>query len=230
MQSQLVQPTIETLKKTIDANSSLKESPNVYPVYKYVPYNDITIHQAYLKLANLNDSNRTESFLFESSVKGDTQFADEFCNVDPITVLEKELSKYKQAPLPGLPKFNGGATGYISYDCIKYFEPKTKRPMKDVLGLPEAVLMFCDLVVAFDHVYQRFQIIYNIKIDDNRDKINEDIESLYKQATENIEKVEKVLLRNTSSEEIAPKQGPIKLGQNFISNIGQEGYEKHVTI
>ena len=69
MQSQLVQPTIETLKKTIDANSSLKESPNVYPVYKYVPYNDITIHQAYLKLANLNDSNRTESFLFESSVK-----------------------------------------------------------------------------------------------------------------------------------------------------------------
>ena len=52
------------------------------------------------------------------------QFADEFCNVDPITVLEKELSKYKQAPLPGLPKFNGGATGYISYDCIKYFEPK----------------------------------------------------------------------------------------------------------
>lgn len=251
MQSQLVQPTIETLKKTIDANSSLKESPNVYPVYKYVPYNDITIHQAYLKLANLNDSNRTESFLFESSVKGDTvdrysfigiqptkiiktgddpkQFADEFCNVDPITVLEKELSKYKQAPLPGLPKFNGGATGYISYDCIKYFEPKTKRPMKDVLGLPEAVLMFCDLVVAFDHVYQRFQIIYNIKIDDNRDKINEDIESLYKQATENIEKVEKVLLRNTSSEEIAPKQGPIKLGQNFISNIGQEGYEKHVT-
>ena len=252
MQSQLVQPTIETLKKTIDANSSLKESPNVYPVYKYVPYNDITIHQAYLKLANLNDSNRTESFLFESSVKGDTvdrysfigiqptkiiktgdnpkQFADEFCNVDPITVLEKELSKYKQAPLPGLPKFNGGATGYISYDCIKYFEPKTKRPMKDVLGLPEAVLMFCDLVVAFDHVYQRFQIIYNIKIDDNRDKINEDIESLYKQATENIEKVEKVLLRNTTSEEIAPKQGPIKLGQNFTSNIGQEGYEKHVTI
>ena len=251
MQSQLVQPTIETLKKTIDANSSLKESPNVYPVYKYVPYNDITIHQAYLKLANLNDSNRTESFLFESSVKGDTvdrysfigiqptkiiktgddpkQFADEFYHVDPITVLEKELSKYKQAPLPGLPKFNGGATGYISYDCIKYFEPKTKRPMKDVLGLPEAVLMFCDLVVAFDHVYQRFQIIYNIKIDDNRDKINEDIESLYKQATENIEKVEKVLLRNTSSEEIAPKQGPIKLGQNFISNIGQEGYEKHVT-
>ena len=63
--------------------------------------------------------------------------------------------------------------------------------MKDVLGLPEAVLMFCDLVVAFDHVYQRFQIIYNIKIDDNRDKINEDIESLYKQATENIEKLKK---------------------------------------
>ncbi|RCK62699.1 Anthranilate synthase component 1 [Candida viswanathii] len=109
--------------------------------------------------------------------------------------------------MPGLPKFSGGATGYISYDCIKYFEPKTKRPMKDVLGLPEAVLMFCDLVVAFDHV----------------------LEELYKQATEKIDEVQKVLLTDVSNEEIAPKQGPIKLGQNFTSNIGQEGYEQHVT-
>ena len=132
---------------------------------------------------------------------------------------------YKQAELPGLPKFSGGATGYISYDCIKYFEPKTKRPMKDVLGLPEAVLMFCDLVIAFDHVFQRFQIIYNIKIDED----NGSLEELYNQATAKIDEVEKILLTEVSNEEIAPKQGPIKLGQNFTSNIGQEGYEQHVT-
>ncbi|KAK6895573.1 Anthranilate synthase component 1 [Candida tropicalis] len=247
MQSQSIQPTIDTLKKIIDTNNSLSDSPNVYPVYKYVPHNDITIHQAYLKLSKLNDPKRTESFLFESSIKGDTvdrysfigikptkiiktgddenKYPKGFCNVDPITVLEKELLNYKQAELPGLPKFSGGATGYISYDCIKYFEPKTKRPMKDVLGLPEAVLMFCDLVIAFDHVFQRFQIIYNIKIDED----NGSLEELYNQATAKIDEVEKILLTEVSNEEIAPKQGPIKLGQNFTSNIGQEGYEQHVT-
>ena len=247
LKTQLVQPSIDTLKKIIDSNSSSSDSPNVYPVYKYVPHNDITIHQAYLKLAKLNDPKRTESFLFESSVKGDSvdrysfigirptkiiktgddekKYPEGFCNVDPITVLENELLNYKQASLPGLPKFSGGATGYISYDCIKYFEPKTKRPMKDILGLPEAVLMFCDLVIAFDHVYQRFQIIYNIKINEN----NGSLEELYNQATNKIDEVEKVLLTEVSNEELAPKQGPIKLGQNFTSNIGQEGYEQHVT-
>ncbi|EMG49019.1 Anthranilate synthase component I [Candida maltosa Xu316] len=244
--SQLVQPSIEALKKTIAATSDLPNQPNVYPIFKYVAHNDITIHQAYLKLSKLNDPKRSESFLFESSVKGDTvdrysfigikptkiiktgddakKFTGDFYNVDPITILEQELSNYRQASVPGLPKFSGGATGYISYDCIKYFEPKTKRPLKDVLGLPEAVLMFCDLVIAFDHVFQRFQIIYNIKIDDG-----ESLESLYKEATVKIEEVEKTLLSSVTNEEIAPKQGPIKLGQDFTSNIGQEGYEKHVS-
>lgn len=117
-------------------------------------------------------------------------------------MLEEELSHLRQASLPGLPKFSGGATGYISYDCIKYFEPKTKRPLEDVLGLPEAVLMFCDLVVAFDHVYQRFQIIYNIKVDQSHD-----LEEEYKRGVSKIDEIEKLLFRNVSNEEIFPHQG-----------------------
>lgn len=246
IQLQPVQPSIETLKKSIEANSVSSNPPNLYPIYKYVGHNDISVHQAYLRLANINDKNRSPSFLFESSVHGDTvdrysfiginpsrviktgddpsKFGAGCCDVDPITVLEKELSHFRQASLPGLPKFSGGATGYISYDCIKYFEPKTKRPLKDVLGLPEAVLMFCDLVVAFDHVYQRFQIIYNIKVDKSHD-----LEEEYKRGVEKIGEIEKLLLRNVSNEEIFPRQGPIKMNQNFTSNIGQEGYEKHVS-
>ncbi|CAK9436333.1 uncharacterized protein LODBEIA_P08910 [Lodderomyces beijingensis] len=242
----LVQPSIETLTKIIESNAGESSRPNLYPIYKYVPHNDITIHQAYLRLAKINDKNRLPSFLFESSVKGDTvdrysfiginpskiiktgddpaKFSKEFCDVDPITVLEKELEQYRQAALPGLPKFSGGATGYISYDCIKYFEPKTKRPLKDVLELPEAVLMFCDSVIAFDHVFQRFQIIHNIHVEETKE-----LDAAHKKGTAAIEEIEKLLLADVPNEAIFPKQKPIKLGQTFTSNIGQKGYEQHVT-
>ena len=39
--------------------------------------------------------------------------------------------------------------GYISYDCVQYFEPKTQRELTDPLGIPEAVFLICDTVVAF---------------------------------------------------------------------------------
>lgn len=234
------------MTKIIQSQDSTVDRPNIYPIYKYVANGDLTVQQAYLKLANLNDTKRTSSFLFESSVMGDkvdrysfiginplkiiktgddeTLYAKEHLNVDPITVLENELKNFNQAQLPGLPKFSGGATGYISFDCIKYFEPKTRRPLKDVLQVPEAVLMLCDLVVAFDHVYQRFQIINNIHLNEG-----DDISSKYEKARQEIDEIEKTLNSNVSSAEINPKQCPIKLNQTFTSNIGQEGYEKHVT-
>jgi hypothetical protein len=36
----------------------------------------------------------------------------------------------------------------VGYDCVRYFEPKTARPMKDVLGVPESFFMLYDTIVA----------------------------------------------------------------------------------
>lgn len=206
---------------------------------------NLTVNQAYLRLADLNNPKRSPSFLFESAINGDSVdrysfigirpreviktgddqslYPPELCNVDPITVLEQNLKKYHQVLLPGLPKLSGGAVGYISYDCIKYFEPKTRRHMKDVLGLPEAVLMFSDIIVAFDHVYQRFQILNNVHIDDDCN-----IEERYLKAEEELNEIEKMLLADVQPTQINPNQPPIKLNQTFTSNIGKEGYESHV--
>lgn len=205
----------------------------------------LTVHLAYLKLADLNNPDRPESFLFESSVNGDSVdrysfigfkprkviktgdneevFGKDLTNVDPLKILEKELSLIHQASVPGLPKLSGGAVGYISYDCVKYFEPKTKRPLKDVLQVPEAVLMLCDLIVAYDHVFQRFQIINNVRVDSQSD-----LEANYAAACEEIKKVEEILKAKKTLDEINPTQNPIKASQTFTSNIGQEGYENHV--
>lgn len=237
-----IQPSLDILTGYVESQTEA----NVFPVFKYVGNDEVTIHQAYLKLANLNDPKRAPSFMFESSVHGDTVdrysfigvgprkvirtgddssiYSAEVNNVDPITILEKELKNYKQAELPGLPKFSGGAVGYISYDCVKYFEPKTRRQMEDVLKVPEAVLMMYDLVVAYDHVYQRFQIIRNLHISKK-----EEIATKFAEAQKEIAAVESQLFREVSPEDLNPVQPPIELGKTFTSNIGKEGYENHVS-
>ena len=187
----------------------------------------------------LNDSKRPESFLLESAKTNNELDRYSFIGiaprkviktgplegteVDPLTVLEKEMATCKLAEnVPGLPKLSGGAIGYISYDCVRYFEPKTKRPLKDVLQVPEAYLMLCDTIIAFDNVFQRFQIIYNI----NTHEVS--LEEGYKTAVTIINDIIAKLTDNSKPIPY-PIQPKIKLDQTFTSNIGKEGYEAHVS-
>ena len=73
---------------------------------------------------------------------------------DPLAVLEARMRPYRYVRLPELSMFTGGAVGYISFDCVQHFEPRTRRPLRDPVGVPESVHMLCDTLVAFDHVFQ----------------------------------------------------------------------------
>lgn len=94
--------------------------------------------------------------------------------------------------------------------------------MKDVLQVPESALMLYDTIVAFDHVFQRFQIITNINV-----KTVSSLEQGYEDASEIIKRII-AILKDESSPIPLPEQPSIKLNQTFTSNIGQEGYEQHV--
>ena len=61
-------------------------------------------------------------------------------------------------PIPGLPRFTGGAVGYLGYDLVRDLE-RLPATAADVLGLPEAVLLFCDLTVILDHVRHRLWVV-----------------------------------------------------------------------
>lgn len=145
--------------------------------------------------------------------------------VDPLIELQRELSTYRPAKFPGLnmPSMTGGALGYVAYDCVKYFEPRTKRDLKDVLGVPESFFMLCDTIVAFDHFAETIKIINNIHITDSTTR--EGFQPLYDAAVKTIEEYIAIL---QNPETPLPPQGPIKQGQEYVSNIGREGYEAHV--
>jgi anthranilate synthase component 1 len=73
-------------------------------------------------------------------------------NDNPLNYLERRLLAERAAPVPGLPRFFGGVVGYLGYDVIRYIERLPNAPSDD-LGLPDAVLLFTDVVLAIDNVF-----------------------------------------------------------------------------
>lgn len=84
---------------------------------------------------------------------------------DPFRELERRMARYRVAPQPGLPRFRGGAVGYLAYDAVRWFEPVIAPPPKDELGVPDLFFLLTDVVVAFDHRRRRFQVLANALLD-----------------------------------------------------------------
>ena len=80
---------------------------------------------------------------------------------DPLDELEKWMAPYRTEFDPSLPLFHGGAVGYLSYDCIRWFEPTIPPAPKDELGIPDMFFMVTEVVVAFDHRQRRIRIVAN---------------------------------------------------------------------
>jgi len=151
---------------------------------------------------------------------------------DPLISVERELSPYRYISLPALPKFTGGAMGYIAYDCIQYFEPKTARKgLKDPVGVPESVFLYCDSIIIFDHIYQNIKFVSHVYLPDSTSEASssrtpEIIARLYKEAGEKIMNLSKTA---TSEPVPLPIQPTILPGQEAVSNVGKAGYESFVT-
>ncbi|MCJ1350099.1 MAG: anthranilate synthase component 1 [Icmadophila ericetorum] len=149
--------------------------------------------------------------------------------VDPLPLLKDELSRFREASIPGLvlPPMTGGAVGYVGYDCVRYFEPKTARPMKDVLKVPESLFMLFDTVIAFDHFFQTIKVITYIHVPSSIDEEFSSLPDLYSCASQTLKEIVSLL---TNPDIPFPTQPPVKLNQEYTSNIGQSGYESHVRI
>jgi anthranilate synthase component 1 len=80
---------------------------------------------------------------------------------DPLDALRAELARYRRASHPGLPRFSGGAVGFVSYEAARRFEklPLAKNDPYAPTGLPEMVFGIYDTVVAFDHLRHTLTVL-----------------------------------------------------------------------
>lgn len=82
---------------------------------------------------------------------------------DPIRWIESYRQQYRSPELPDLPRFNGGLVGYFGYDSVRYFEPRLgPAPGKDVLGVPDILLMRSEEVVVFDNLRGALYLIVHV--------------------------------------------------------------------
>ena len=84
---------------------------------------------------------------------------------DPFDELQKIMTRYRVAPDPNLPGFQGGVVGYLGYDCVRWFEPTIAPPPKDDLGVPDMYFLLTGVVIIFDHRRRRLKIVANAFID-----------------------------------------------------------------
>ena len=84
---------------------------------------------------------------------------------EPLRFVDDYLAKLTPAVPPGLPRFFGGAVGWLGYDIVRSFEklPSTKP---DDLGLPELCFAITDTVVVFDNLRGTVKVVASVDVGD----------------------------------------------------------------
>lgn len=87
---------------------------------------------------------------------------------DPVDELRKLLLRYRPVESPFLPRFQGGAVGYFSYDVVRFVE-KLPDSTEDDLQLWDCVYVITDTIVVFDNIHNKIKIIANAFVPEKKD-------------------------------------------------------------
>ena len=214
------------------------------PICKEIRADLLTPLSAFLKVAE----HAEHAFLFESVEGGEHVARYSFLGKDPFLVLRARdgttlveqdgvtvtedvrfmdrlrglMSDYRAPVVPGLPRFTGGAVGFLGYDAASWFEPSldaiwSKRDAPSS-GDDDAGFMVFDTILAFDHVKHRILIIANARVDPEAD-----LDTAYRFACAKIHFLEVELERNLSEPSDIPGT-PLQVQ----SNTSQEAFEQAV--
>jgi anthranilate synthase component 1 len=103
---------------------------------------------------------------------------------DGLELVQRVMQKYTPVPLPGLPRFTGGAVGFIGYEFIHDVEPIVPRPSADELKTPTMYFLIADQLLIFDRVVQTITVLVNAVLEDAASP-----EEAYENATAEIERL-----------------------------------------
>jgi len=156
----------------------LSEGGGPVPVFREIPGDLLTPVSAFRAI----EGRSQRAFLLESVIGGERIARYSFLGRDPRLTLEVRggavfendgkgerrvqgdvLGALRQrlgppsAEVPGLPRFTGGAVGYLSYDAIRLFERIPDRHGSS--DVPVARFGLYRSLIAFDHVQQRLVLI-----------------------------------------------------------------------
>ena len=172
-------------------NFQHERQATLVPIWRELPADLETPVSAYLKLArgqtsflfeSVEGGERLARYSFAGSdpylvlrvrdetaeyrwLRGEKAGATERCRCsDPLGAVRTELERRSVACLPGLPRFTGGAVGYLGFENAARFEPTVPIPLADPLGLPDAMFAFYDTLLIFDHVRHTVHLLTHLEL------------------------------------------------------------------
>jgi anthranilate synthase component 1 len=172
---------------------------NLVPVYKEIPGDLETPVSAYYKLAGRSTYSfllesvegeekiarysfiaRDPELVFTSKgrearilrfVKGKHKPEKITFSGSPLSVVRELMKDYRAVQVAGLPRFYGGMVGYLSYDCVRFFERLPDKTTDD-LNLPDICMALARHLVVFDHRYHTIKVVSCVHLsrNDSRDE------------------------------------------------------------
>jgi len=148
---------------------------------------------------------------------------------DGLEVVERVMKRYRPVTLPGLPRFTGGAVGFIGYEFIHDVEPVVPRPVHNELGTPTMYFIVADQLLVFDRVAQTITVLVNAAIDEASSPAD-----AYESAVEEIERLLSLLEQPSEHHPVSvPSEVPsVPFSSNqpkekFLANV--EASKKFIT-
>ena len=137
---------------------------------------------------------------------------------DPLGCIRDILARFTPVEVSGLPRFFGGAVGYMGYDMVRHFEHlPTEKPA--LLDTYDSYFLITDTIVIFDTMNQKIKVVSNAHLDSDTTP-----EEAYRRATENIDVIIKRLRMP-----LPPSTTPISDKRvKLCSNVSREDFEASV--
>lgn len=228
-------PQFETFKK-------LTNEGNLIPVYREIMADMETPVSALLKL-----SSKTHAFLLESVEGGEKWGRYTFLGSDPDVIfrvraddvvirengeirchkhegkplkfLKDLMGRYRPVHVDGLPRFYGGAVGFLGYEMVRYFE-RLPAEVIDDLRTDEAVFLVTDTLIIFDNIRHTIKVVA-CAFTGGRD----DLKDVYEEAIQKIDALIEMLNAPMKSREDSHEQGE---GSHLQSNMTPEDFKSIV--
>ena len=137
---------------------------------------------------------------------------------DLLACLREIMLEYRPVQVPGLPRFCGGAVGYLSYDVVRQFE-RLPAQRKDLLGLPQACFLLTDTLLVFDNVAQTIRVVANAHVGERNHK------AAYADA---VRRIDRMIARLRTGRRPAPRRPASRRPPVFTSNMSKADFEKVV--
>jgi anthranilate synthase component 1 len=226
----MITPSLEDFEK-------MAGQGNLIPVYEEIHYDLETPISAFRKI-----DDRKSSFLLESVEGGekwgrysflgsgasyifrskgeayellkDGRVVQQGQAKDPLRALEDFMETYHPVLHNDLPRFSGGAVGYLCYDVVRSFE-RFPNLLRQDIDLYDCAFMITDTLLVFDNLKKKVKVILNVLL-----KSKQSTEEAYREAQK---KINSIIVRLQRHHPSSPDRKPLPRSP-LHSNFSKEAY------